>query len=112
MISGDFNMVLFEFHRHRWLAASTLGMLLASTAYAQSTASAPPNGASTVGTKPAFESYKAFTDVAVGDWKAANDTVAKIGGWREYARQAQQPDGKAAAPPTAGRALPNPEAKP
>lgn len=25
-------------------------------------------------------------------WREANDTVARIGGWRVYARQAQQPD--------------------
>jgi hypothetical protein len=26
------------------------------------------------------------------NWKAANDEVAGIGGWREYAKQAQQPE--------------------
>lgn len=25
-------------------------------------------------------------------WREANDTVARIGGWRAYAREAQQPD--------------------
>ena len=27
-------------------------------------------------------------DVAPGDWKAANDTVRRIGGWKAYAREA------------------------
>lgn len=31
-------------------------------------------------------------------WREANDTVARIGGWRVYAREAQQPD-----PPPAAR---------
>lgn len=38
----------------------------------------------------------------VGDWQANNQTVLQIGGWRAYARQAQQPDpadGPAANPP-------------
>ncbi|MDO8776930.1 MAG: hypothetical protein Q7K57_51125, partial [Burkholderiaceae bacterium] len=28
----------------------------------------------------------------VTSWKAANDTVGHIGGWRAYAKEAQQPD--------------------
>lgn len=28
----------------------------------------------------------------VSSWKAANDTVGHIGGWRAYAKEAQQPD--------------------
>lgn len=37
-------------------------------------------------------------DVPVGDWRAANDTVTRIGGWRSYLRQAAQPDAPASAP--------------
>ncbi len=33
-------------------------------------------------------------------WREANDAVARIGGWRTYAREAQQPD--AAATPVPG----------
>lgn len=29
-------------------------------------------------------------------WREANDTAARIGGWRVYAREAQQPDPKTA----------------
>jgi hypothetical protein len=32
-----------------------------------------------------------LTEQAVGDWRAANDTVTRIGGWRTYLREAQQP---------------------
>lgn len=37
-------------------------------------------------------------DVPVGDWRAANDTVTRIGGWRTYLRQAARPDAPASAP--------------
>lgn len=33
-------------------------------------------------------------------WKEANETVNRIGGWRAYAREAQQPDAAASAPGT------------
>lgn len=41
-------------------------------------------------------------------WRDANDTVARIGGWRVYAREARQPD----ASPTAPAAAPNEKAQP
>lgn len=36
----------------------------------------------------ALSRYRAAGKVEVGDWKAANDTVTRIGGWRTYAREA------------------------
>jgi len=45
----------------------------------------------------AFTQYRRLTDVPVGSWRDANDTVNRIGGWRAYAREAAQP----ASPPTA-----------
>lgn len=35
-------------------------------------------------------------------WKDANETVNRIGGWRAYAREAQQPDAAASAPGARG----------
>ena len=40
--------------------------------------------------KSAFEGYQHFTDDKTANWKEANDNVARIGGWRAYAKQAQQ----------------------
>lgn len=40
------------------------------------------------------------------DWKEANETVNRIGGWRAYTREAQQPDPAPSAP--AGRNPPAP----
>lgn len=39
--------------------------------------------------RSAFEGYQAYSDDKLLDWKEANDTVGKIGGWRVYAREAQ-----------------------
>lgn len=39
--------------------------------------------------------YKAMTDQKLGSWREANDTVTRIGGWRTYLKQAQEPDAKA-----------------
>ncbi len=39
----------------------------------------------------AFEGYQPYTDDKTVDWKAANDTTARIGGWRAYAREASAP---------------------
>ena len=36
--------------------------------------------------------YQPFADEKVTSWKAANDKVGQIGGWRAYAKEAQQPD--------------------
>jgi hypothetical protein len=45
--------------------------------------------------------YRPAGDVKVGSWREANDTVTRIGGWRVYAREAQQPDAAPAAKPGA-----------
>ena len=44
--------------------------------------------------KSAFEGYQPFTDDKTVNWKEANDNVARIGGWRAYAKQAQEIDSK------------------
>jgi len=51
--------------------------------------------------RSAFTSYRAAGEVEVGSWREANDTVARIGGWRAYAREAAQPDGSAGPDPAA-----------
>ena len=47
--------------------------------------------------------YRPYVDESVSSWKEANENVGRIGGWREYAREAQQatPGGaRPSAPPT------------
>ena len=41
--------------------------------------------------RSALEAYQPFTDEKIVNWKEANDQVSRIGGWRAYAKQAQQP---------------------
>lgn len=47
-------------------------------------------------TRPVFGSvfgdYQPHTEEKIADWKQANDTTARIGGWRAYAKEAAQPD--------------------
>ncbi len=54
-----------------------------------------------------FEGYRPHRDITPGPWRAMNDEVARIGGWKAYAREAHEasatPGTKAPAPvaPTA-----------
>jgi hypothetical protein len=52
-----------------------------------------------------LSSYRRLGDDARIGWKEANEAVNRIGGWRVYAREAQQPDTAPSAPvsrPTLG----------
>lgn len=68
--------------------------------------------------RSAFEGYQPYTEEKPVNWKEANDSVGRIGGWREYAKEAQQPDPGSAAPaapapapaPAADSAKPDPHA--
>ncbi|TAG35873.1 MAG: hypothetical protein EAZ34_02500 [Polaromonas sp.] len=71
-----------------WVAFSS-ATLLAGHVSAQTAPPALPPAATPAPYKSAFEGYRAYSDAPMLDWKAANDEVARIGGWREYARQAQ-----------------------
>ena len=70
----------------------------ATQAIAQTSATVsakPVSAATSAGVAPppyrsALESYRAYTDEKIVNWKDANATVARIGGWREYAKEASQ----------------------
>lgn len=49
----------------------------------------------------AFDDYRPFGEEQLTSWREANDTVGRIGGWRAYAREAQQPEGSSPALPRA-----------
>jgi hypothetical protein len=55
-------------------------------------------------------SYRPLGDDQRLGWKQANETVNRIGGWRTYLREAQQPDPAPTAP--AGRAASAPAPAP
>lgn len=54
--------------------------------------------------------YKPAGETRLGDWKAANDTVNRIGGWRAYAREAQAPAASAPADVLPAPMRPSPRA--
>lgn len=60
----------------------------------------------------AFATYRAAEEPRVGGWKEANDTVARIGGWRAYAREAAAPAPAVVAPAAPAAAARSPAGKP
>ena len=105
-------MVLSIFIKNRWLAACTTAVVLTNMAYAQTPAIAAPAAPGVTAPYPsAFKGYNPYTDERIVNWKAANDTTASIGGWREYARQAQQPENTATPATKAGETMPKPITK-
>lgn len=67
-----------------------------------------------------FSRFRALDDDKPVSWREANDAVARIGGWRVYAREAQQPEATpfgtdapmAPKPGAAGKATPQPISMP
>jgi hypothetical protein len=56
--------------------------------------------------------YHRLGDHKPVSWKEANETVNRIGGWRAYAREAQQPEPAASAPAARGSTAPPPGSAP
>jgi len=86
-------------HRSIRGLAAVIGLLLVSSVHAQSTPAAgsadPLNAKAQVPAathKSALSGYRPAGEVKVGSWREANDAVARIGGWRAYAREASQPE--------------------
>lgn len=80
-------------------------MLLAAQAHAQSPTTNRPDPLDPKAQVPSVRYESSFAQFRrIGDdkpvaWREANDAVARIGGWRVYAREAQQPDPAAAERP-------------
>lgn len=53
----------------------------------------------------ALARYRPAADEQPADWKAANDTVTQVGGWRTYARESSAPE---PAPASASASTPPP----
>ena len=56
-----------------------------------------------------FARYRRLSDDKAISWREANDTVTRIGGWRVYAREAQEP---ASSAPAASTSTAVPTSKP
>jgi hypothetical protein len=80
------------------------------TSVAPQSKPAPPRTPASLGFRSSFEHYKPYRDEKPGAWKASNDEVGRIGGWRAYLKEANEPDAPAA-PSRAPSSLP-PQAPP
>lgn len=81
------------------LGLVTLAALSVLPAYAQPASSAPSEASAPV-FRSAMDGYQPFSDEKLVPWRDANDNVGRIGGWRVYAREAQEgATGSKAAPP-------------
>lgn len=82
---------------------------ISSSAASIAPVTAPAAAAQTLPYKSVFERYRSFRDESVGSWRDANDTVTRVGGWREYLKEAQRPD---ATPQPTPSPVPAPAASP
>jgi hypothetical protein len=95
---------MFQTARAAFAVALTTIAAAAGAQTAAPAAAADPQAASGTadpGYRSPFEAYQRFTQEQVGSWKAANDNVGRIGGWREYAKEAR-PSAAPAPKPHAG----------
>jgi hypothetical protein len=108
-----------------WLAVlGALGALPTAAQNAVANASTPPiatpaatsTAPATVAATPAltyrspFDRYKSYGNPPPTTWRAANDNVGRIGGWRTYLREGSETPSTAASAP--GAAVPTPATAP
>lgn len=78
--------------RHLLLALSLLATGCVQSPAARPQAAADPLDAAAVvpaaAHRSALSAYRPSPDATPGSWQDANDAVARIGGWRAYAREA------------------------
>jgi hypothetical protein len=108
----QFSLPTLGLHRLRLilLVSAMMFSTLAGVGHAQhdqamSSPSAPSQAAVSPPVPLRFDSvlsrYKPMTDQKLGSWREANDTVARIGGWRSYLKESQTPDAEAPGAPRA-----------
>ena len=97
---------MLSFIRLKWCRGlPALALVAASCVHAQGTANRteradPLDPQARVPATPyqsPLASYRRLGNDTPVPWKAANETVNRIGGWRAYAREARQPDPAASA---------------
>jgi hypothetical protein len=91
--------------RSRWLTPAAWFVAVAGAAFQPGLCHAGPDPLDPKAEVPAqrYESslagYRRSGEAKPIGWREANDTVNRIGGWRAYAREAQQPDPAAGTKP-------------
>jgi len=80
----------------RTIGLSLAAMALPALGFAQQQARPDPadprSSAPSISYVSPLQQYHPLGDEQVTSWKAANDLVEKIGGWRIYAKEAQEPE--------------------
>ncbi len=82
-------------HRYHFQPSLRLSLLTLSLwATTAALAQTAPTGQKAQTAPDKFQSaltgYKPYTEEKTGNWKEANETTARIGGWRAYAKEAAQ----------------------
>jgi hypothetical protein len=78
--------------RRQRLLRAVPAVLLAAALFALLTAAQAQPSAKAARPESSFARYRPLGEEKPVSWRDANDTVTRIGGWRVYAREAQQPD--------------------
>ena len=69
---------------------AALLLLAASLGTAQVSAQTSADSPAPPAYRSALEGYQPYTDEKIVNWKEANDNTGRIGGWREYAKEASE----------------------
>jgi hypothetical protein len=80
-------------HLYRWALAGAHLLVACATIHSNAAfAQTPTSTGNALPFKSTLEKYKSYTDEKIVPWKAANDEVGRIGGWRTYLKEANEPD--------------------
>lgn len=91
-----------------WACVAALASMAALAASAQTApeatvAAGPASRTSASAYVSALQDFQSFKEEKMQPWRQVNDTVGRIGGWRAYAKEAQQPSGHSDAAPAAAQ---------
>nr|WP_315189811.1 hypothetical protein [uncultured Albidiferax sp.] len=92
-----------------WLVFMCALPVVAAAQTTDPTPATPNTQAEPAKYRSALDGYQPYTDEKTANWKEANDTAGRIGGWRVYAKEARQPQ---APDPVETPAKNAPQAKP
>jgi hypothetical protein len=109
-LSHSFTDYPMNLNRTQWFLVGLCALLTCSPSLAQT----PPR---VLKHKSTFDNYRPYSDEKAANWKAANDEVGRIGGWRAYLKEAQEPDPvkdnkPAGSAPTKQETQPSPQTTP
>lgn len=86
--------------RQSWVFLLTAFAFLPATAQpVVAPVSAPAPADAALPFRSLSDDYEPYTEQKLISWREANDTVGRIGGWREYAREANPQTGGTPSPP-------------